>query len=128
MNQQGQQGALEQLKGMPMDIIAEVRYIHSHLTTVIIDISVETLQYLWPMDLYNLTEASNSFCIFLSQPHSNTIWKSARHSAGVLIDCPRALSEREFARLIFGNKCHVSTLNFEALQHLNHTFTEMQPT
>lgn len=104
-----QQGGLEGFIDMPVEIVAEVRSMHSHLVTLIIDISMEALQYLWPMDLLSLTMTSKEFRKFLTQARSKFVWKLARQNAEFDVDCPRVLNEPQFANLVFNKYCHVST-------------------
>ena len=66
--------------------------------------------YLLPLDLLHLAKTTKGFREFLmNRAVSLPFWKGARRNVDGLPECPEILSEPEYACLVFGTACNVST-------------------
>ncbi|KAF8061649.1 hypothetical protein FPV67DRAFT_1673269 [Lyophyllum atratum] len=84
----GKQGRLEQITEMPLDILFEI---FAHLT---------------PYDLLNLSRTSKPLRNILMHRSSTYVWKNVRSRIVDLPECPKDLSEPQYANLIFYPYCH----------------------
>ncbi|GJE92830.1 F-box protein [Phanerochaete sordida] len=84
----GKRGGLENMPNMPLDILVEI------------------MGYLMPMDLLNLARTSRDFRSFLMARSATPLWKAARQNVEGLPDCPVDLSEPAYANLAFDSHCH----------------------
>ncbi|KAH9832250.1 uncharacterized protein C8Q71DRAFT_778105 [Rhodofomes roseus] len=84
----GRRGSLSDMPNMPMDILLEI------------------LSHLMPMDLLNLARTSKPFRALLISRSSAGLWKASRRLVEGLPDCPNHLSEPAYANLVFSSHCH----------------------
>ncbi|KAF8313237.1 hypothetical protein DL93DRAFT_1184083 [Clavulina sp. PMI_390] len=81
------------------------------LTLMPNEVVSEICSYLQPSDLLHLVLSSKVFAVFLLATASAPIWRYARLSLKDLPGCPSGITEQQYACLVFGHYCQVSTLS-----------------
>ncbi|GJE90997.1 F-box protein [Phanerochaete sordida] len=81
-------GGLEGLLDMPLDIVVEI------------------LAYLEPLDLLHLARTSKPFRAVLMNRHNAFMWRTARGNVEGLPGCPPGVCEPAFANFLFCTFCH----------------------
>ncbi|KAJ3556130.1 hypothetical protein NM688_g2194 [Phlebia brevispora] len=84
----GRRGSLQNLPAMPVDILVEI------------------LSHLRPLDILHISRTNKAFRKFLMARASEFIWKRARENVPGLPPCPEDLSEPSYANLAFDTHCH----------------------
>ncbi|KIP07824.1 hypothetical protein PHLGIDRAFT_127414 [Phlebiopsis gigantea 11061_1 CR5-6] len=76
------------------------------LTQLPVDIVVEIVHHLAPIDLLHLARTDKTLRGFLLSRTSEPLWRTARKNVEGLPTCPQHMSEPAYANLAFGNQCH----------------------
>ncbi|PPR01750.1 hypothetical protein CVT24_001570 [Panaeolus cyanescens] len=76
------------------------------ITEMPVEILLEIIEHLQPTDVVALGQTSKSFSAFLSSPMVETLWIRLRSTFFLPPpDRPSAMSEHQYAELLFGNAC-----------------------
>ncbi|KLO04423.1 hypothetical protein SCHPADRAFT_840592 [Schizopora paradoxa] len=89
---------------MPMEIFTEVSVALIHIS---------------PGDLLSLARTSADLRAILMSKSSKRVWDAARRVQGTIPPCPSDLSEPQYADLLFGKGCSVSTRIQLSIQHIS---------
>lgn len=112
--------SLANTPNMPLDVILEVLY---HLLSVLrqylslfspAPLHVQTLLYLWPIDLLNVSRSMKNLRKILMTRKNVFVWKVAQQNVGGHPKPPADLSEPAFASLLFNEHCYVSFSSFNS--------------
>ncbi|KAJ3514172.1 hypothetical protein NLJ89_g2520 [Agrocybe chaxingu] len=93
----GMRGLLQQLPEMPLDMVYEI------------------FSQLNPLDILNLSRTTKELRKMLLNRSSIFIWRRSRENIEGLPECPKDLSEPQYADLVFGRNCNYCLRNLPKL-------------
>ncbi|CAA7265274.1 unnamed protein product [Cyclocybe aegerita] len=93
----GMRGLLQQLPEMPLDVVYEI------------------FSQLNPLDILNLSRTTKELRKMLLSQTSIFIWRRSRENIESLPECPKDLSEPQYADLVFGRNCNYCLRNLHKL-------------
>lgn len=111
----GRRGALKELVNMPYDVMLEVR---EHPWFFILVNLQKIFAHLGPLDLLRIAQTTRSFRELLMRRSAQPIWRKSRGNFVGLPDCPRDLSEGQYALLVFDTHCYVSCVKISSVRLL----------
>ncbi|KAJ3551107.1 hypothetical protein NM688_g4932 [Phlebia brevispora] len=92
------------------------------LLNVPVEIVLEVLRQLSPLDLLHLSRTSKAFRAILMRRSSNEIWAAAWKTDEDIPPCPNEMAAPAFADLMYGSWCHTPQKCLEYKQSSHHQY------